>query len=283
MFSKLTKYVDWLDGLNKELTVQDSIFYMDEYNQECEQGGQPPIAFPARDYIVQIARFDPSKGIDTVVRAYGELRNNYLKDADIKDIPQLVIAGHSAIDDPDASLIFDEIMELIEKDYAEMANDISVMRLGPIDQVLNVLMSNAKVALQLSTREGFEVKVSEALHKGVPIIATNAGGIPLQVVDKKSGFIVEADDYKAVAKHLHELLTDDKLWKEMSTYAASHVSDEVGTVGNALSWFYLADTLGKGEKLEGNGRWINDLARGKAGRPYDEKEPKLPRHLTTGK
>ena len=164
-FSKLTKYVDWLDGLNKELTVQDSIFYMDEYNQECEQGGQPPIAFPARDYIVQIARFDPSKGIDTVVKAYGELRNNYLKDADIKDIPQLVIAGHSAIDDPDASLIFDEIMELIEKDYPEMANDISVMRLGPIDQVLNVLMSNAKVALQLSTREGFEVKVSEALHK----------------------------------------------------------------------------------------------------------------------
>lgn len=282
-FSNLTKYVDWLDGLNKELTVQDSIFYMDEYNQECEQGGQPPIAFPARDYIVQIARFDPSKGIDTVVKAYGELRNNYLKDADIKDIPQLVIAGHSAIDDPDASLIFDEIMELIEKDYPEMANDISVLRLGPIDQVLNVLMSNAKVALQLSTREGFEVKVSEALHKGVPIIATNAGGIPLQVADKKSGFIVESNDYKAVAKHLHELLTDDKLWKEMSTYAAIHVSDEVGTVGNALSWFYLADTLGKGEKLEGNGRWINDLARGNAGRPYDDKEPKLPRHLTTGK
>ena len=36
------------------------------------------------------------------------------------------------------------------------------MRLGPIDQELNALMSEAKVACQLSTREGFEVKVSEA-------------------------------------------------------------------------------------------------------------------------
>ena len=38
--------------------------------------------------------------------------------------------------------------------------------------VLNVLMANAKFALQLSTREGFEVKVSEALHAGKPVIAS---------------------------------------------------------------------------------------------------------------
>jgi hypothetical protein len=37
--------------------------------------------------------------------------------------------------------------------------------------VLNALMSNARIAMQLSTREGFEVKVSEAIHAGIPIIA----------------------------------------------------------------------------------------------------------------
>lgn len=216
-----------------------------------------------------------------MVKAYGELRRTYLKDAKEQDIPQLVIAGHSAIDDPDASLIFDETMELIEKEFPEFAKDISVMRLGPIDQMLNALMSNARIALQLSTREGFEVKVSEALHKGVPIIATNAGGIPLQVEHGKSGFVVEPNDYKAVAKHLHELCTDDKKWNEMSEYAATHVSDEVGTVGNALSWFYLADTYSKHEKVEPDGRWLNDLAREKAGLPYLPDEPKLPRHLST--
>jgi hypothetical protein len=37
-------------------------------------------------------------------------------------------------------------------------------------------MQGATVALQLSTREGFEVKVSEAVLKRVPVIATKAGG-----------------------------------------------------------------------------------------------------------
>ena len=231
---------------------------------------------------MQIARFDPAKGIDTVIRAYGELRRTYMRETPVNKIPQLVIAGHSAVDDPDATIIFDKMEALIKGEFPEMESDISMVRVGPVDQILNVLMSNAKVALQLSTREGFEIKVSEALHKGVPIIATNAGGIPLQVEDGKSGFLVEPNDYRAVAKHLHELLTDEELWIRMSKYAATHVSDEVGTVGNALSWFYLADTLGKGEKLEANGRWINDLARQKAAAPYGEDEPRLPRHLTTG-
>lgn len=42
-------------------------------------------------------------------------------------------------------------------------------------------MTNAKIALQLSSREGFEVKVSEALHAGCPVVTTCSGGIPLQV------------------------------------------------------------------------------------------------------
>jgi glycosyltransferase involved in cell wall biosynthesis len=52
-------------------------------------------------------------------------------------------------------------------------------------------ISNAKVALQLSTREGFEVKVSEALHKGIPVVTTKAGGIPLQVEHGKNGYLVD--------------------------------------------------------------------------------------------
>jgi hypothetical protein len=53
-------------------------------------------------------------------------------------------------------------MALIEESFPDLKEDISVMRLGPIDQSLNALLSQARVALQLSTSEGFEVKVSEA-------------------------------------------------------------------------------------------------------------------------
>jgi hypothetical protein len=143
--------------------------------------------------------------------------------------------------------------------------------------VLNAVLSNAKIALQLSLREGFEVKVSEALHKGIPVIATRAGGIPLQIVDGKSGFLVEVGDSTAVAKHIVDLWTDEKLYHNMSHYAKHHVSDEVSTVGSAASWLWMCSKLAKGEKVLLNGHWVNDAMRKDAGEMYVEGEPRLPR------
>jgi alpha,alpha-trehalose phosphorylase (configuration-retaining) len=268
---------DWLDGLNKDMSDYDKQYYMHDFEAECFKFREKRLVYPERQYIVQIARFDPAKGIPDVLAAYAKLRRDFLKDTDIKDIPQLVIAGHGAIDDPDASHIYDETIQALETEYKDIESDVVVMRLGPSDQILNVLMSCAHVALQLSTREGFEVKVSEAIHKGVPIIATKAGGIPLQVQHEKSGFLVETGDSSTVAKYLHQLFTDQELYDDMSQYAQDHVSDEVSTVGNALSWLYLADKLHKNEKVEPNSAWINDMAREEAGFPYEEGETRLPR------
>jgi len=63
----------------------------------------------------------------------------------------------------------------------------------------------------------------------------------------------------------------------MSTFAKNNVSDEVGTVGNALSWFYLADQWANGSGVVPGGRWVNDLAREQARFPYAEGENKIPR------
>lgn len=93
----------------------------------------------------------------------------------------------------------------------------------------------------------------------------------------KNGFLVEPGDYKAVAKHLLELFTDDALYEKIATYARGSVSDEIGTVGNALSWFYLADKWGNGEGVLPAERWANDLAREEAGFPYGENENRIPR------
>jgi glycosyltransferase involved in cell wall biosynthesis len=143
--------------------------------------------------------------------------------------------------------------------------------------VLNALMANSRIALQLSTREGFEVKVSEALHAGKPVIASRTGGIPLQIQHGKSGYLTEVGDNEAVAQHLFDLYTDEMLYKTMSQYAKSHVSDEVGTVGNAAAWLYLAVMYSRGVKLQPKGAWINDLLRAETEEPYAPGEPKLPR------
>lgn len=76
-----------------------------------------------------------------------------------------------------------------------------------------------------------------------------------------------------------QLWTDDKLYEDMCSYAKVSVSDEVGTVGNALSWFYLADKWANGKGIVPQERWVNDLAREEAGIPYKEGENRLPRNL----
>lgn len=174
---------------------------MGEFRNLCAKEKMFELNWPVREYIVQVARFDPAKGIPNVIDSYARFRRRLAKDSpdvDGDDIPQLLVCGHGAVDDPDASIIYDQVIHLINSDsYREFASDIVVMRIPPSDQrmcsatlvvdmantmiVLNALMSNAHIALQLSTREGFEVKVSEAIHTGIPIIACRTGGIPLQV------------------------------------------------------------------------------------------------------
>lgn len=139
-------------------------------------------------------------------------------------------------------------------------------------------MANAKFALQLSSREGFEVKVSEALHAGKPVIASRTGGIPLQIEHGKSGYLVDVGDNATVAKHMFDLYTNDDLYDEMCEYAKTHVSDEVGTVGNAASWMYLAVMYAsRGQMIKPNGAWLNDLLRAETGELYKQDEPRLPR------
>ena len=56
---------------------------------------------------------------------------------------------------------------------------------------MNAFQRAARVVIQKSMREGFGLVVSEALWKGRPVVAGNVGGIPLQIVDGKTGFLVE--------------------------------------------------------------------------------------------
>jgi len=275
---------DWLDGLSKPLAHWDVQYYMGVFRTACSEIRMSKLHWPARDYIVQVARFDPAKGIPVVIDSFVKLRRKLDMKLPANQTPQLLICGHGAIDDPDATIIYSEVLALLDTEqYAPYAADIIVMRIPPSDQILNALMSSAKIVIQLSSREGFEVKVSEGIHKGKPVVCTRAGGIPLQVQHGKNGFLVDVGDSSAVAKHLYDLWTDKALYKRMCEYAKHSVSDEVGTWGNAASWMYLATKFATGDWLKPNGRWINDMMREDAGEPYKDDEPRLPRQGFTFK
>lgn len=110
---------------------------MGEFRSLCAKEKMNELKWPHRDYIVQVARFDPSKGIPSVIDSYVRFRKMLEadKNLDEDDLPQLLICGHGAVDDPDASIIYDQVMQLISSaPYVAYAKDMVVMRLPPSDQ-----------------------------------------------------------------------------------------------------------------------------------------------------
>jgi hypothetical protein len=109
---------------------------MGEFRYLCAKEKMHELKWPLRDYVVQIARFDPSKGIPNVVDSYVKFRKLLEDDSwEENDMPQLLICGHGAVDDPDGSIIYDQVMHLIGSEhYRPYAKDIVVMRLPPCDQ-----------------------------------------------------------------------------------------------------------------------------------------------------
>ena len=233
---------DSLDGLNKALTPEQTHYYMDLFNQILLQSYQTPLDLD-RPYFIQIARFDPSKGIPDVIESYRLFRESLKKSnpSDV-EIPQLVIVGHGSIDDPDGMPVLHLTQHMLTLPlYREYAQDIKVARVHHSDQLLNALMRQSYLALQLSHKEGFEIKVTEALLKGKPVVSYRAGGIPLQIQHETTGFIVDTvGDTQAVAKHLHTLVSDKELYKKIASQAKKHARRDVLTIPNARRWLQLA-------------------------------------------
>ncbi len=252
---------DALDGLNKRLKSRHSDYYLKLFDQMLIETQQSPLD-KTRPYVIQVARFDPSKGIPDVIESYRILVEKLKKNG--KTIPQLVIVGHGSIDDPDGIPIYTLTMELLRSEsYKDIASDVKVMRVPSVDQILNALVRESHAVLQLSHKEGFEVKVSEALMKGKPVVAYKAGGIPLQIIDGVSGFLIPVGKTEQVADKLYQLFTNLDLYHEMSRQAKENVNPETTTIANATKWLFLADELLKNGKIVGNRSAVRDLIRKK--------------------
>lgn len=229
---------DLLDGLNETLSEEQLSYCLDFINNILKAEGQIPLD-PERAYIAQIARFDPSKGIPDLLQSYLKLTRMLKKHH--HHIPQLVIAGNGSVDDPDREPVFNQAIDIVNtKEFSDIKKDIKIIRLMHIEHLPNTLLSKSKVILQLSLKEGFEVKVTEALLKGKPVIAYKTGGIPLQIKDTINGYLVEPGNTDEVALRLFDLLTNTEQYQKMSEAARQLADRSILTIPNAARWLSLS-------------------------------------------
>ena len=102
-----------------------------------------------------------------------------------------------ATDDPEGWEFFHKTFS-----YADGDPDIKILNnlnnVGAIE--VNAFQSQADVCMQKSIREGFGLTVTEALWKGRPMIAGDVGGIPLQIDDGVTGFLVSSPEAAPTAR-----------------------------------------------------------------------------------
>lgn len=81
------------------------------------------------------------------------------------------------------------------------------------------ILSTADVFLLPSQSESFGLSALEAMSCGVPVVATNIGGIPEVVLHGETGYVAELGDVKRMARYAVELLTHPRKWEDFSQNA----------------------------------------------------------------
>ncbi len=77
------------------------------------------------------------------------------------------------------------------------------------------LLAQSQIFVLSTHYEGLPISILEAMRAGLPIIATNVNGIPEQVVDGKTGLLVERQDVNGLAKAINTLIDNPLLCQKM--------------------------------------------------------------------
>jgi D-inositol-3-phosphate glycosyltransferase len=171
--------------------------------------------------ILYVGRFDPRKGIETLVRACA-----LLKEQNIEKI-KLVIVGGSSTHMPDG----DE-RKRIEKIVDELGMKESTLFTGRIGHdILPLYYTAADVCVIPSHYEPFGLVAIEAMACGVPVVASNVGGLKFTIIPEETGLLVEPKDVEAFANGIYRILFDDLWVRKMRKQASANVNQRFSWSG----------------------------------------------------
>jgi glycosyltransferase involved in cell wall biosynthesis len=88
------------------------------------------------------------------------------------------------------------------------------------------LLENYHIFVAPSRVEAQGVSMCEAMSTGLPVVATNIGGIPEFVRDGIDGYLVNPENPEAIKKAIQKLISNPKLMEEFGKNARNNIIDK---------------------------------------------------------
>lgn len=168
------------------------------YKRDAHPCHRGKLADPGEKLLIHISNFRPVKRVEDAVRIFAQVS---------RAMPARLLLVGDGPDRPRAQQAAEE------EGVAER-----VVFLGKQESVAE-LLSCSDLCLLPSSSESFGLVALEAMASGVPVVATNTGGVPEVVPHGVAGHLAPVGAVDEMAQAAIALLSDDERWKSASSIA----------------------------------------------------------------
>lgn len=182
---------------------------------------------PDEKIVLYVGRFDPLKGLETLVRAVAQLKETQ----PASHVCLVIVSGG------DSTQSDSEEQQRIENMVQALGLAEQTKFAGPVGHDrLPLYYTAADVCVIPSNYEPFGLVAIEAMACGTPVVASAVGGLKFSIIPGETGLLVPPQDVEAFADAI-DLILSDELWARKLRMQASE------RVQQNFSWSGVAAQL----------------------------------------
>jgi N-acetyl-alpha-D-glucosaminyl L-malate synthase BshA len=181
--------------VTREIAVIPNFVNVDVYRRRPDPAVRRRLCPADERLVIHVSNLRPVKQVDAVVRVFAEVR---------RQVPaRLLIVGEG----PELSHAEQVMHDLRLTEHVELIGEA---------QDIVALLSVSDLFLLPSLQESFGLSALEAMACGVPVVASNVGGLPEVVADGVAGFLHPPGDVSGMAQSAISILSDAALHERMA-------------------------------------------------------------------
>ncbi|WP_205508771.1 N-acetyl-alpha-D-glucosaminyl L-malate synthase BshA [Longitalea arenae] len=187
--------------IEKEIKVIQNFVDVKRFRKKPIDAFRRVIAPHNEKVVLHASNFRKLKRVNDVVRVFAELN---------KKVPSKLLFVGDGPERPAAESLARELGIYDETRF--------VGRQEQIEEVLAI----SDLFMLPSDYESFGLAALEAMAAGVPVISSNAGGLPEINVEGETGYLADVGDVNTMSQRAVELLSDENKLEKFKTKAAAH-------------------------------------------------------------